>query len=191
VINVPPLMVAGLPWSDVRWARQALRRLDLKVAATTLIPSRIDAFVAGSGLLVWVLADTATRLRNVEQRRGVSLTIEQTRLLGQKLHKQRQAMFEADWVTIKLDNRAHPGYFFKLAHVVVWNMGDRLGLSELLTQLAQDLAEGLVFAPRQTRTMGHQSAAPVLAGQTHWEMKCYGHPAPEHHPYSSLANFRP
>jgi hypothetical protein len=188
---VPPLMVTGLSCSDVSRARQTLRRRGFETVKTSLVPAQLDAFVVRGGLLVWVLADTATRVRIASQRRKSPLTPEQAELLGQWLHKQRQAMFETDWLTIKLSNRAHPGYFFRLAHIVVWHDGDRSRLTRLLSRLEQDVADGLAFTPRQTRTVESQSGPSPEVGQTLWEMKCYGHPTPEQHPYSSLAYARP
>ncbi len=175
---MPPVMVAGLPWSDVAYAGRVLRELGLDITRTTVIPAELDGFVARDGVLVWILADTKARLAVASRWR------QHPRISKERLQVERDAMFE-DWRTMVLDERPHLGYAFRLAHIVVHHDGDQRQLLKWLESLAQDLRDGLSFTPRQTKTIT-PGIYDLGVGEQRWEVRNYGHPLPQRQPYSSV-----
>jgi hypothetical protein len=175
---MPPIVVAGLPWSDAEYAADKLHSWGFDIESSKLIPAELDAFVERGGLLVWIQADTAARLRISARDRRVPHETEA------ELRVVRNAMFE-DWRTMTLDSEPHPGYALKLAHIIICHDGDRRRLLPLLREMQRWLATRPSFTPRHTQP--HRRASEQLAiGVRQWEMRQFGCrvPKPDAHQYT-------
>jgi hypothetical protein len=163
---VPPIVVAGLPWSDAEYAADKLRTWGFDITPSRLVPAELDAFCDGGGLLVWIQADTAARLRICRRGRR------KPRFTEAELRVARDGMFE-DWRRMVLDDQPHPGYALKLAHIIICHDGDRRLLLASLRQMRRWLEDKPVFTPRQTHTRPVRPYEAVI-GERYWEVRQFG-----------------
>ena len=173
---MPPMVVAGLPWSDAEYAADKLRTWGFDITPSQLIPAELDAFVDSGGLLVWIQADTAARLKICGRGRR------QPRFTEAELRLARNAMFE-DWRRMVLDDEPHPGYALKLAHIILHHEGDRRRLIGLLGQMRRWLEDKPVFTPRQTQSRPVRLFEAGI-GERQWEVRQFGCRRPPPHTFS-------